>query len=140
MRGADWLVLLSLLDDGSESPPGNSNNFGARSPLRGVWRLFKFFIVLFLLLWFLFHQNFFSIELKSKWKEKGTKVEEHEQTSRAQLTHIVKNGESLSDIAARTGVSKKLLVSMNRLEDPNRIYPGQRLVLPVQTDKHSSKQ
>ena len=52
-----------------------------------------------------------------------------------QKTHIVKNGDSLEKIAAREyGDSKKWRViyeaNRDRLPSPNRIYPGQTLVIP----------
>jgi hypothetical protein len=128
MRGVDWLVLLSLLDNRSESPP---DNFGGSNPLRGTWRLFKFFVFLFLLFWFLFHQNIFSIQVKPKWKEQRARINEHQQGPEIQRVHIVNSGETLSEIAAQTRVSSRLLMSLNHLENPNRIYPGQRLVLPA---------
>lgn len=43
--------------------------------------------------------------------------------------HIVAPGESLSVIAARTGVSEKELVAINGIKDPNRIRVGQKLRL-----------
>lgn len=61
MRISDLILLLSLLD-GSESP--SPANGGRRSPLRGMWKLFKFVLFLFLLIWFLFNQNFFRLEVK----------------------------------------------------------------------------
>ena len=43
--------------------------------------------------------------------------------------HVVAPGESLSVIAARTGVSEKELVAINGIKDPNRIRVGQKLRL-----------
>ena len=43
--------------------------------------------------------------------------------------HIVAPGESLSVIAARTGVPEKELVAINGIKDPNRIRVGQKLRL-----------
>jgi hypothetical protein len=43
------------------------------------------------------------------------------------------------EIALKTGVSTQLLMSVNHLENPNRIYPGQRLLLPVQNRLHTSR-
>jgi LysM repeat protein len=46
-------------------------------------------------------------------------------------THRVKRGEFLKAIAARYGVSYKTLAGVNNLKNPNKIYPGQRLKIPV---------
>ena len=43
--------------------------------------------------------------------------------------HVVKRGESLSAIAARTGVAESVLMRVNGLRNPNYIYEGQRLQL-----------
>lgn len=45
--------------------------------------------------------------------------------------HIVRWGENLTWIAAYYGVSVQAIVEANGLSDPNRIYAGQRLVIPV---------
>ena len=42
---------------------------------------------------------------------------------------VVKRGDSLTDIAARTGVSLPTLVALNQLRNPDSIYEGQRLRL-----------
>lgn len=44
--------------------------------------------------------------------------------------HIVRRGEWLSRIARRYGVSLWAIVRANGIRNPNRIYPGQRLVIP----------
>lgn len=43
--------------------------------------------------------------------------------------HVVKRGETLTAIANQYGVTVRDLVSWNRLENPHRIQPGQRLVV-----------
>jgi len=45
-------------------------------------------------------------------------------------THIVQQGENLYRIALRYGVSMGALVRANNLRNPNRIYVGQRLIIP----------
>ena len=45
-------------------------------------------------------------------------------------TYIVAQGESLSTIARRHGLSVAEVVALNRLTDPNKIRAGQTLVLP----------
>ena len=46
------------------------------------------------------------------------------------FTHIVQWGETLSYIAARYGTTVHAIVQANYIPNPNRIYPGQRLVIP----------
>jgi len=48
----------------------------------------------------------------------------------AQRVHIVQPGETLSAIAARYGVSPKAIAEINKLENPSRIFSGQRLIIP----------
>ncbi|HHX74798.1 MAG TPA: LysM peptidoglycan-binding domain-containing protein, partial [Firmicutes bacterium] len=49
----------------------------------------------------------------------------------AVLQHTVMPGESLTAIAATYGVSVATLAVANNLENPNLIYPGQVLSIPV---------
>ena len=72
MRSSELLLLLSLL--GGSEPP-SQDSLGRRSPLKGLWRLFKFFLFLFLLLWFLFHQDFFELQVKPVWKGNQSQIE-----------------------------------------------------------------
>jgi membrane-bound lytic murein transglycosylase D len=44
-------------------------------------------------------------------------------------TYVVRRGDSLASIAKRTGVPQRQLMALNSLDNPNRIYPGQRLRL-----------
>jgi membrane-bound lytic murein transglycosylase D len=44
-------------------------------------------------------------------------------------TYVVRNGDNLAMIAKRTGVPQRQLMAINSLDNPNRIYPGQRLRL-----------
>lgn len=50
-------------------------------------------------------------------------------------TYIVAQGESLSTIARRHGLSVAEVVALNRLTDPNKIRAGQTLVLPAGSSK-----
>ena len=45
-------------------------------------------------------------------------------------TYVVQNGDSLSKIAARCGVSSRELQDLNNIKDPNKIRIGQKLLLP----------
>jgi LysM repeat protein len=44
--------------------------------------------------------------------------------------HVVRRGETLASIARWYGVSIKAIVKANKIKNPNRIYVGQRLVIP----------
>ncbi len=44
-------------------------------------------------------------------------------------TYVVRQGDNLASIAKRTGVSQNQLLAINSLNNPNRIFPGQRLRL-----------
>jgi len=44
--------------------------------------------------------------------------------------YVVQSGDTLSDIAARFGLSLNELLTANPMSDPNRIHPGDRLVIP----------
>jgi membrane-bound lytic murein transglycosylase D len=44
-------------------------------------------------------------------------------------TYVVRRGDNLAVIAKRTGVSQRRIMALNSLDNPNRIYPGQRLRL-----------
>jgi len=44
-------------------------------------------------------------------------------------TYVVRQGDNLAGIAKRTGVSQGRLLAINSLDNPNRIFPGQRLRL-----------
>ena len=53
--------------------------------------------------------------------------------------HTVQPGETAWDIAAQYGVTLDALVGANQLADPNRLEPGQRLVIP-ETDGTSGEE
>jgi membrane-bound lytic murein transglycosylase D len=44
-------------------------------------------------------------------------------------TYRVRKGDTLGGIAKRAGVSKSKLMALNNISNPNRIYPGQPLIL-----------
>jgi membrane-bound lytic murein transglycosylase D len=44
-------------------------------------------------------------------------------------TYVVRRGDNLAIIAKRTGVPQRRLMAINSIDNPNRIYPGQRLKL-----------
>jgi membrane-bound lytic murein transglycosylase D len=61
------------------------------------------------------------IEAVPEWKPPQTQY----------MTHRVQRGESLSIIAARYGSSVSAIMRVNGLRSANRIWPGQRLRIPV---------
>jgi LysM repeat protein len=48
-----------------------------------------------------------------------------------QLIHVVKRGENLYRIALRYGTTVQAIAARNGICNPNRIYAGQRLVIPT---------
>jgi len=44
-------------------------------------------------------------------------------------TYVVRRGDNLAVIAKRTGVPQRRLMALNAIDNPNRIYPGQKLRL-----------
>lgn len=48
----------------------------------------------------------------------------------AEGAYTVRRGDTVSLIAARYGVTKQALLALNAIQDPQRIYPGQQLMLP----------
>jgi murein DD-endopeptidase MepM/ murein hydrolase activator NlpD len=47
-----------------------------------------------------------------------------------EIAHIVKEGETFYAISRRYGVSADTLMRVNRIEDPSRLRPGTRIVIP----------
>ena len=54
--------------------------------------------------------------------------------------HVVRRGETLSSIAARYGTTTQAIVQANGLPNANRIYVGQRLVIPGTTGSGAASQ
>jgi LysM repeat protein len=51
-------------------------------------------------------------------------------TSSQGKTYVVQQGDTLSKIAVRFGVTVAALQSANNISDPNKVYPGQVLKIP----------
>lgn len=47
------------------------------------------------------------------------------------IIHVVQRGDTVGNLAWRYGVSSRAIVQANRLRNPNLIYVGQRLLIPV---------
>lgn len=47
------------------------------------------------------------------------------------VIHTVQRGEYLSSIARRYGISNDMIIAANNIGDPNQLYAGQQLVIPV---------
>ena len=54
------------------------------------------------------------------------------------VVHVVQWGENLTSIATRYGVGIYAITEANRINNPNRIYVGQRLVIPLAPGPGSS--
>jgi LysM repeat protein len=48
----------------------------------------------------------------------------------ANVTYIVKSGDSLGAVAKQFGVTSSAIMQANNIADPSRIYIGQRLIIP----------
>ena len=46
-------------------------------------------------------------------------------------TYVIERGETLSGIAAELGVRVSILRALNNIENPRRLHPGQKLLVPV---------
>lgn len=55
-----------------------------------------------------------------------------------EITYTVKRGDSLWKIANRYGVSVNSLVSLNNIQNPNLIYPGQQIQVRVSANNNQS--
>jgi lysozyme len=53
----------------------------------------------------------------------------HTRTAKPPTVYVVKSGDSLSAISAKTGISVATLESLNPSVDPNALQTGQRLTL-----------
>jgi nucleoid-associated protein YgaU len=73
-------------------------------------------------------------ELRQERKGARQERREERQDARAEArehkTHTVESGDTLNEIAARFRVDRHELVRLNKLDDPDRIHPGQVLKLP----------
>lgn len=54
------------------------------------------------------------------------------------IYYTVQSGDTLSEIGEKYGVSYLKLAELNNIEDPNLIYTGQTLIIPVSSDSSQS--
>jgi LysM repeat protein len=130
MRLTD-LLLLSFLGGGNALPDGS--NIG--NPVNGMWKLIKFLIFVFLLLWFFFNQDLFRIEIKPHNGLLPTSTQTKEQSDGNSIRYRVGAGETLSQIAYQYGVSQERLARFNKLSNPDYIMEGQILSIPAMNKK-----
>ena len=57
-----------------------------------------------------------------------------------EVPYLVQSGDTLSDIAARTGTTVKDLVKANGIKDKNKIYTGEELIIPTDKTKKSKEE
>ena len=57
------------------------------------------------------------------------KIPMEESNENGENVYIVQSGNTLSGIAARYGVTVNYLVTKNNIQNPNLIFPGQRILL-----------
>src|SRR4051794_32711172 len=61
----------------------------------------------------------------------GTPLPDTPTPSTGQQTYTVREGDNLSGIAARFGITETALEKANNITDPNSIYAGQVLIIPA---------
>ena len=117
------ILIVKLLDDNGAPP----NNQKERNPVILMWKVIRFFLFVFLLLWFLFSQDFFYVELKPK-----TSQIQYEDTMQGErfVLYRIRNGETLEDIALRAEINPHFLASINGIKDRRRVRVGQALLIP----------
>lgn len=87
----------------------------------------------------LFNNNVY-IEASSSVKdEKGTTGEKEESRVDAEKIYIVSEGDTLSEIAKKYGVTVSALASLNQISNINLIYIGQVLKIPVNSASTNEK-
>lgn len=71
----------------------------------------------------------------------NTKVEGKETRGTGSIIYTVKRGDSLSKIAFEYGVTVNQIVSLNNIQNPNLIYPGERLrITAISMPSYSKKE
>lgn len=55
------------------------------------------------------------------------------------VTHVVRPGDTIGGIAKLYEVDLRSIISLNKLENPDRIFPGEKLLVPIRSDALSSR-
>lgn len=55
------------------------------------------------------------------------------------VTYIVKKGNTLSGIAAKYGTTVNELVRLNKIENPNLIFPGEEFLVPIKSNENNEE-
>ena len=69
-------------------------------------------------------------ELDLMSKNKSRLISSARESEGQQNIHFIGQGETLSDISQQFGVSVRMLIEINGIENPRRLMPGQKLVIP----------
>ncbi|MFW5998281.1 MAG: peptidoglycan DD-metalloendopeptidase family protein [Halanaerobiaceae bacterium] len=59
-----------------------------------------------------------------------------------EIKYTISQGDTLSEIAKKYGVTKEEIISLNNIKDPNKIYPGENIIIPSESrkeDKNTKK-
>jgi LysM repeat protein len=81
------------------------------------------------------------MEPGKNYKFKGKKVTEFpvaEDGGKFMNQYTINQGDTLSKISKETGYSVEQLAKLNNIEDPNKIYAGEKLTIPYKFDKSLS--
>lgn len=124
--------------------------------MRRFFRELLIYVISFLLIVFLANQLFLIEKIPQKIKKEEIKREEiktveekkeeiknpfknflKEQKKEETYTHIiyeVKVGDTTIGIAQKYSIDWKELAKINNLKDPNKLYVGQKLIIPIKKD------
>lgn len=67
--------------------------------------------------------------------QRNTTSDQTMQSQGKRYSYVVKSGQNLTNIANMLGVSVKILVNLNNIENPDDIYPGQKLTYKIVPNK-----
>ena len=119
--------------------------------MRKFFREFFIYLINFILVIFLASQLFSLEKIPKISKKEEIKVaeekievieppkkeivkEKKEEETYTQVIYEVKVGETIIGVAQRYSIDWKELAKVNNLKDPNKLYVGQKLIIPVKKD------
>lgn len=129
-------------------PYNNGDDFleTLRSYIKFSFAMLFFLVLLLLLFWN--WQPWFKLEIKPVDKLPNATTEKTEgqgnarrdfdtslQSNLSLVDHVVRPGETLSEIAEYYGVGISVLMRHNGIDNPNLLRPGQRLEIPQRRNK-----